>query len=133
MSFDYSAAKAAIQEAGHTVSKGPQVLAADVKEIVKFGRRVFGLSEIAVRRGIANTALLPEGFPGVAAAPVIETAVEAPKAAPAPQEAPKEVTTAESAPKAKKAKKDAEESAPTETPAEVVAAPEAPAAEQAAQ
>lgn len=137
MSFDYSAAKAAIQKAGHTVSNGPHILATDIKEIVKFGRRAFGLTEVAVRKGIANPALLPEGFPGVGAAPVAESAPEAEpvaEVAPVEPEAPvtpetaSEATPAEDAPKAKKSKKAAEESAPAET-----AAPEAPAAEQAAQ
>jgi hypothetical protein len=74
MSFDYSAAKAAIKNAGHTVSDGTHVLQTDIKELVKFGRRVFGLSETKVRQGIANPTLLPEGFPGVTSAPVAEVA-----------------------------------------------------------
>jgi hypothetical protein len=145
MSFDYSAAKAAIKEAGHNVSNGPQILATDIKELVKFGRRVFGLSEVAVRKGIANTTLLPEGFPGVAAAPaedsvpapeaapvVAETPAEAPvtpEGEPAQQDAPEqEAAPAEDAPKAKKSKKGADDSAPAET-----AAQDAPAGDQAAQ
>lgn len=141
MSFDYSAAKAAIKKAGHTVSEGPHILATDVKEIVKFGRRIFGLSEVAVRKGIANPALLPEGFPGVASAPVGEVVQEeaapAPEAAPVAVEAPvvpEETQAAQEAPeqdaapaedvqKAKKSKKDAQ-SAPAE---------DAPAGDQATQ
>jgi type IV secretory pathway VirB10-like protein len=149
MSFDYSAAKAAIKEAGHNVSNGPQILATDIKELVKFGRRVFGLSEVAVRKGIANTSLLPEGFPGVAAAPVTEavdepvpapeaapvvaeTPAEAsvtPEAEPAQQDAPEqEAAPAEDAPKAKKLKKGDDSTAPADT-----AAQDAPAGDQAAQ
>ncbi len=134
MSFDYSAAKAALKKAGHVVSSGPEVLATDVKEIVRFGRRMFGLKESMIRRGIANPMLLPEGFPGTSAAPVAESAPEViqavPESAPvtpqAAQEAPAdaaapetpdaatestqgapvpEAATAEDAPKAKKAKK----------------------------
>ena len=133
MSFDYSAAKAAIKKAGHTVSTGPHVLSTDIKEIVKFGRRTFGLSEVAVRKGIANPTLLPEGFPGVVAAPVAESAPEASpveEAAPVAPETPTEATvtpestpdapsqkteSADDAPKVKKSKKDAE-STPAETP-----------------
>jgi outer membrane biosynthesis protein TonB len=112
MSFDYSAAKAAIKEAGHTVSNGPQVLASDIKEIVKFGRRMFGLNEIAVRTGIGNTELLPAGFPGTVSAPV------APEAAPVAESAPVDTPVPEAAPVV------------TETPAE---APVTPEAEQAPQ
>lgn len=121
MLFDYSAAKAALKEAGHTVSTGPQVLATDIKEIVKFGRVKFGMSEVAVRKGIANPTLLPEGFPGVAAVPVAETVedpVSVSEAAPA-----QEATPTEDAPKAKKVKKGVDETA----------AQDAPAGEQAAQ
>jgi hypothetical protein len=145
MSFDYSAAKAAIKEAGHTVSNGPHILATDIKELVKFGRRVFGLNEVAVRKGIANPTLLPEGFPGATSAPVAETIenpVPAPVVVETPAEAPvtpeavaetqdapaQEVAPAEDAPKAKKSKKGADESAPAETVAQ-----DAPAGEQAAQ
>ena len=136
MSFDYSAAKAAIQEAGHSVSSGPHILASDIKELVKFGRRVFGLKEVEVRQGIAKPALLPAGFPGVAAAPVAEAApvvaetpaevTVAPEVAPAQDAAP-----AEDAPKAKK-KKGAED-APAEIPATEAPAQDAPAGEPAAQ
>jgi hypothetical protein len=143
MSFDYSAAKAAIKEAGHTVSNGPHVLATDIKEIVKFGRRVFGLSDVAVRKGIANPGLLPDGFPGATAeevaAPVAESApvdaepvqepvVEEPATPVEPEAAPAPEAPAEEAPKGKKSKKAAEESAPADA-----TATEAPAAEQAAQ
>ncbi len=146
MSFDYSAAKAAIKEAGHTVSDGPQILSTDIKEIVKFGRRVFGLSDVAVRKGIANTGLLPDGFPGATAAPADEVATPVAEAAPVDAEpvqepvveepatpvetetAPAPEAPAEEAPKAKKSKKAAEESAPADA-----TATEAPAAEQAAQ
>lgn len=128
MSFDYSAAKAAIKEAGHTVSNGPHVLASDIKEIVKFGRSTFGMSEVAVRKGIANPTLLPEGFPGVASAPVATPVVEAsPVATETPAEAPvtlEDASAPQDAPKTKKPKKAADESAPAQ---------DAPAGEQAAQ
>jgi hypothetical protein len=129
MSFDYSAAKAAIQKAGHSVSSGPHILASDIKELVKFGRRVFGLKEVEVRQGIAKPALLPAGFPGVAAPVVAETPAEvpvAPEVAPAQDAAP-----AEDAPKAKK-KKGAED-APAEITATEAPAQDAPAGEPAAQ
>jgi hypothetical protein len=138
MSFDYSAAKAAIEKAGHTVSQGPQVLASDIKEIVKFGRRVFGLNEVAVRKGIANTGLLPEGFPGVVAAPVAEAAVEvAPEVT--PEDAPVVPETPAEAPEA--TQEPAQESEPSEdapkaedVPADdQVSGEEAPAGEQTAQ
>ena len=126
MSFDYQAAKAAISDAGHKVSAGEQILAADIFEIVKFGRRKFGLTENAVRRGIANPALLPEGFPGTAAAPVAEAA-PAPEAAPVIPEAPaQESAPAEDATKGKKSKK-AAESAPAEAPAQDAPATDATA------
>lgn len=145
MSFDYSAAKAALKQAGHTVSNGPQVLASDIKELVSFGRRTFGLKGSLVRRGINNTALLPKEFPGVAAAPVAEAAhvvaetpVEVPAEAPATPEAtvaPQEATApdAEDVQKVKKSKKGADESAPAETPAQETKAQDAPTGEQAAQ
>jgi hypothetical protein len=139
MSFDYSAAKAAIQKAGHSVSSGPHILASDIKEIIKFGRRVFGLNEVAVRKGIGNPGLLPEGFPGAVAAPVAEqapevteTPAEAPVTPEATQAPAQEAQPAEDAPKAKKTKK-ADESAPTDTPAQDAPAQDAPAGEQAAQ
>ncbi len=146
MSFDYSAAKAAIQKAGHSVSSGPHILASDIKELVKFGRRVFGLKEVEVRKGIAKPALLPAGFPGVAAAPVAEAAPEttpvaeaAPVVAETPAEVPvapevapaQDAAPAEDAPKAKK-KKGAED-APAEIPATEAPAQDAPAGEPAAQ
>jgi hypothetical protein len=116
MSFDYSAAKAALKAAGHVVSTGPQVLASDIKELVTFGKRNFGLKGSLIRRGIGNPALLPKGFPGVVA--------PAAKAAPVVAEAP-----AEDAPKAKK-----KAAAAQDTPAQETPAKDAPAAgEQAAQ
>jgi hypothetical protein len=123
MSFDYSAAKAALKEAGHVVSTGPHVLASDIKELVSFGRRNFGLKASLVRRGINNTALLPKGFPGVASAPADEAA---PVVAPA---------VAEDAPKGKKkaAVAEAPAPAPVPEPAQETKAQDAPAGEQAAQ
>ncbi len=101
MSFDYSAAKAALKKAGHVVSSGPEVLATDVKEIVRFGRRMFGLKEGMIRRGIANPMLLPEGFPGTSAEPVAEAAPEVIQAvaeAPVPEAAPVTPEAAQEAP-----------------------------------
>jgi hypothetical protein len=104
MSFDYSAAKAALKKAGHVVSAGPTVMASDIKELVTFGRRNFGLKGSLVRRGLLNPSLLPKGFPGIAAStPVSESAPATPVVAETPVAAP--VTpeaTAEETPKAKK-------------------------------
>lgn len=89
--FDYSAAKEALRKAGHLVSEGEHMLATDIKELVKFGRRVFGLPEHIIRAGLGNLSILPEGFPGasaapVEAAPVVETpAPEAAHVEPAPE------------------------------------------------
>jgi hypothetical protein len=141
MSFDYSAAKAAIKKAGHAVSEGNQVLSTDIKEIVNFGRRMFGLPEHVVRRGLANGALLPEGFPGTQAAPVAEaTAPVAQEADPGieaalPQETKEPEAPAQTeAPKSKKSKRaEDKDAAPAEAPAQDAPAQDAPAGEQAAQ
>jgi hypothetical protein len=128
MSFDYSAAKAALKKAGHVVSTGPHVLASDIKELVSFGRRKFGLKGSLVRRGIGNPALLPEGFPGVTAAPVADAS---PEAAPVVEETPavapvaivEPVAPAEDA----KAKKKAADAPAPEVTAQAAPATETPA------
>lgn len=90
--FDYSAAKEALRKAGHVVSEGEHMLATDIKELIKFGRKVFGLPDHIVTRGMENVSVLPEGFPGTAAAPVAEAAPAEPT--PAPEAAPVEPTPA---------------------------------------
>lgn len=113
--FDYSAAKEALRKAGHLVSEGEHMLATDIKELVKFGRRVFGLPEHIIRSGLGNLSILPEGFPGTSAAPVeaeaapvVETPVPAPvEATPEPEvtqvvEADETATQPESTPEVEK-------------------------------
>lgn len=80
--FDYSAAKEALRKAGHVVSEGEHMLATDIKELIKFGRKVFGLPDHIVTRGMGNVSVLPEGFPGTVAAPVTETASAEPATTP---------------------------------------------------
>jgi hypothetical protein len=129
MSFDYLAAKAAIQKAGHTVSAGDQILATDIKELVKFGRRVYGLTEHTVRRGLGNLAFLPEGFPGTESAPVAEEAAPTPEATPEATPVVDEAPAQEVAPVEPAEAPVAEEVAPAEEAPEQ----ETPAAEQTAE
>lgn len=115
--FDYSAAKEALREAGHHVSAGSHMLASDLHELAKFGRRMFGLTATRVAQGTANPALLPAGFPGVAAAPIAEVE-EAPEK---PAEA--EVVPAEPVSDKKPSKKAAAEAKVEVAKPEVVEAP----------
>ena len=134
--FDYSAAKEALRKAGHVVSEGEHMLATDIKELIKFGRKVFGLPDHIVTRGMENVSVLPEGFPGTVAAPVAEAApVPTPEAAPVePAPAPVAEDAAPAQETAPEADATATEDATSKKRAKKADATDAPAdGEQAAQ
>lgn len=108
MSFNFTAIKAALKEAGHVVSEGEQVLAADLKELYTFAHFHFGLNAQQVSYGLAYPQTITTAFPGhpdaasapvetpaPVAAPVAETpapepepVAEIPAPAPTPEPAP---------------------------------------------
>lgn len=91
MSFNFTAIKAALKEAGHVVSEGEQVLAADLKELYTFAHFHFGLNAQQVSYGLAYPQTITTAFPGHpdATAPVETPApVAAPAETPAPEPEP---------------------------------------------
>jgi hypothetical protein len=64
MSFNYSAIKSALREAGYAVSKAEGMLAHDFEQLVTYSRLVFGLHPSQVLYGMAYPSLLPKNFPG---------------------------------------------------------------------
>jgi hypothetical protein len=98
MSFNYTAIKKALADAGHVVSKGASFVATDMSELEHFAAREFGLAKSKLLYGLAYPSLLPKDFPGHPDAPKPVAAEKAPDAsvpvaaptatAPAPTPAP---------------------------------------------
>ncbi len=132
MSFNFTAIKKALAEAGYEVSKAETMLSTDFQHLFTFAHFNFGLSPAQVAYGLAYPETITKEFPGHPDATKASTPAAAIET-PAPVAAPVAETPAVASPEAPVAPA-IETPAPTpepvaQTPAEPVSEPVAPVAE----